>query len=326
MLIEAPRRTGRPPTYLKRVESLLQSRPIAGLETIDLFCGCGGLSLGFEAAGFTTHGFDGLSDAIATHKTNLHGTANKVWLDSNFSCPRSQVIIGGPPCQPFSEIGLRKGLHDKRDGFPIFIRAVAEVRPKIWMFENVPGMTRHTEYFDSLVRTFKRVGYKVEARVLDASMFGVPQKRRRLVVVGWKRGIFRWPVSEFPPATVSDAIGRLMNGASTNSRFLTPSMANYIARYERASNCSNPRDLNPNNPARTVTCRNLAGATGDMLRIALPDGRRRMLTVREAARLQSFPDWFRFTGTEGSQFTQIGNAVPPLLAYQIGAAIRSFLD
>ena len=79
-------------------------------------------------------------------------------------------------------------------------------------------------------------------------------------------------------------------------------------------------------PARTLTCRNLAGATSDMHRIRLADGRRRRITVREAARLQSFPDWFEFSGSEESQFTQIGNAVPPMFAYHLAKAIIEYLQ
>lgn len=83
------------------------------------------------------------------------------------------------------------------------------------------------------------------------------------------------------------------------------------------------RDLYADRPARTFTCRNLAGATSDMQRVRLPDGRRRRIVQREAARLQSFPDWFEFCGNEAQQFTQIGNAVPPLLAYQLAQAVKS---
>jgi len=109
---------------------------------------------------------------------------------------------------------------------------------------------------------------------------------------------------------------------SDESKFLTPSMDKYVAKYEKASACINPRDLYPDKPARTLTCRNLAGATGDMQRVRLKDGRRRRVTVDEAARLQSFPDWFEFTGNETSKFNQIGNAVPPLLAWHLACAIK----
>jgi DNA (cytosine-5)-methyltransferase 1 len=312
-------------SYLNRIESIMRPKPISDLEVVDLFCGCGGLSLGFESVGFESIGFDASADAVATSNANLHGSAKQVWLDSSFECPKAQVIVGGPPCQPFSEIGSRKGIDDARNGFPVFVSAVKQTRPEIWMFENVPGLAKMPEYLGKIIRSLKRVGYKIEARVVDSSAYGVPQKRRRLVVVGWRSGKFQWPTGTMPAATVSDAIGRMMKLSSTQSRFLTPSMESYIARYERASKCVNPRDLHPDRPARTVTCRNLAGATGDMLRVALPDGRRRMLTVREAARLQSFPDWFRFSGSEANQFAQIGNAVPPLLAFQFANSFREFL-
>ncbi|MEM7656786.1 MAG: DNA cytosine methyltransferase, partial [Bacteroidota bacterium] len=88
---------------------------------------------------------------------------------------------------------------------------------------------------------------------------------------------------------------------------------------------TNPRDLYLDRPARTLTCRNIAGATGDMHRIKLPDGRRRRLTVREAARLQSFPDWFQFAGSETSAFNQIGNAVAPLFAYELAQEVKKYI-
>ena len=125
---------------------------------------------------------------------------------------------------------------------------------------------------------------------------------------------------------VGDALGDSMQQAPDGSKFLTANMDEYIMRYEKASCCIRPRDLYPDQPARTVTCRNLAGATGDMLRIRLPDGRRRRLLVREAARLQSFPEWFEFCGTDSSKFNQIGNAVPPLLSLSLAASIRNYLD
>src|SRR5262249_2177612 len=133
---------------------------------------------------------------------------------------------------------------------------------------------------------------------------------------------FDFPKPTNKKVTVGEAIGDTMNNAPEGSKFLTASMDKYIANYEKASYCINPRDLYPNKPARTLTCRNITAPTGDMQRVQMTDGRRRRLLVREAARLQSFPNWFEFAGNETQQFYQIGNAVPPFLAYQLALAVK----
>lgn len=296
------------------------------LRAVDLFAGCGGLALGFEAAGFDTHGFELLPDACATYRRNLGGMCTEVELTSTTDLPRADVVIGGPPCQPFSVGGRQLGLADARDGFPIFISAVERLRPRAFMFENVRGLVyRNRWYLDEIVSALEGFGYQLEMRMLNAKQFGVPQNRERVFVVGHQGG-FRFP-EPIParPITAGEALAELAEQIPAESKFLTASMDAYVARYETASKCVRPRDLHLDRPARTLTCRNLAGATGDMHRIRLADGRRRRLTTREAARLQSFPDWFEFVGGETSTFNQIGNAVPPLLALHVAGALREHL-
>ena len=160
---------------------------------------------------------------------------------------------------------------------------------------------------------------------MNAVNHGIPQNRERLIVVG-HRGDFHFPGELKEKTTVGEALGEMATQFTEESKFLTKSMDQYVAKYEKASKCVNPRDLYMNRPARTLTCRNLAGATGDMHRVKLPDGRRRRIEVREAARLQSFPDWFGFQGKETSQYNQVGNAVPPLLAYELGKSVVQYLE
>lgn len=311
--------------YLESLE-ILNTKNIGLPLVLDLFAGCGGLALGFEAAGFETLGFEKDKDCCLTYSKNLRGECRQTILDANTNFPKASVIIGGPPCQPFSVNGNQLGLEDSRDGFPAFIAAINMVEPDIWLFENVRGLLyRNKWYLNQVTEVLKAKGYIIESFLLNAVNYGVPQNRERLVVVG-HRGRFNLPKPLDYSVTAGEALGGLATSVPENAKFLTPSMDDYVAKYEKASACIRPRDLHLEQPARTLTCRNLAGATGDMMRVKLPDGRRRRLTIREAARLQSFPDWFDFVGSDVSCFNQIGNAVPPLFAYHLALSVRNYLN
>lgn len=293
---------------------------------IDMFAGCGGLSLGFEAAGIKTIGYEMVKDCCDTYQHNLKSECRQEFITTETEFPHADLIIGGPPCQPFSRSGNQLGQDDKRNGFPAFIAAVKRMHPDIWIFENVKGLPESMhEYYESVLHDLQDLGYVVEPHVVRMVKYGVPQTRERLVVVG-HNGSFTFPQESQRKVTAGEALGELAYQIPEGAIFLTKAQDEYIARYEAKSQCKTPRDLHLDKPARTLTCRNLAGGTSDMHRIKLPDGRRRRVTVREAARLQSFPDWFEFSGTKDSQFTQIGNAVPPLFAYQLGLSVKAYLD
>lgn len=313
-------------SYLEKINQILTPKPEGSPLVLDLFAGCGGLALGFESQGFKTLGFEMDEDCCATYKHNLSGDCIQVKLDASYVFPPAQVVIGGPPCQPFSVGGHQKGIRDSRDGFPAFISAVEQAKPDIWMFENVRGlMYRNKDYLEAIISELEDLNYIVEFRLLNAVNHGVPQNRERMIVVG-HRGSFEFPTIQSERVTAGDAVHDIAHLYDSDSKFLTASMDTYVAKYEKASKCITPRDLHLHRPARTVTCRNLAGATGDMHRVVMPDGRRRRLTVREGARLQSFPDWFEFQGKETSCYNQVGNAVPPLLAYEIANSFRNYLN
>ena len=294
---------------------------------LDLFAGCGGLALGFESQGFKTLGFEMKPRAVETYNANLCGKCEEVKLAIGAPDLQADVIIGGPPCQPFSQIGYQRGNRDTRDGFPIFLDAVNRIKPKIVIMENVRGLLyRNKDYFRKVADELEKFGYAVDARLLNAVEFGTPQRRERVFIIASMIG-WDWPertVDE--PVSAGVALGQRAFEFSEESRFLTQSMDEYIAKYERKSNCVNPRDLHLDRPSRTVTCRNLGGATSDMMRVRLPDGKRRMLSTREGALLQSFPEWFEFSGSEGEQCEQIGNAVPPLLGLAIATQVRKALE
>jgi DNA (cytosine-5)-methyltransferase 1 len=308
--------------YIETINNILQPNISEKAVVLDLFAGCGGLSLGFEAAGFKTIGFEMNPDAAATYRNNLIGDCFTEKLDLNFQYPKADIVIGGPPCQPFSVGGNQKGIEDNRNGFPIFVDAIKKVKPGVFLFENVRGLLYSNKwYFEIILEELKDLGYEVEFQLLNAVHYGVPQNRERLVVVG-HNSKFSFPEIQKAKTTVGEAIGDLMHTIPAESKFLTAAQDTYIMNYEKASKCINPRDLYVDRPSRTLTCRNLSAATGDMHRVKLADGRRRRVLVREAARLQSFPDNFTFSGNETSQFYQIGNAVPPLMAYNLALEIK----
>lgn len=312
--------------YVARINRELLPSKNTKFDMLDLFAGCGGLSLGFESVGFRSLGFEQDRKCCDTYNANLNGSCVVKTITSRTNFPEADVVIGGPPCQPFSVFGNQNGASDKRNGIPAFISAIRKTSPKIWMFENVRGMLyKSKDYFESSLKMLKGLGYDVEYRMLNAADYGVPQNRLRVVVVGHHGG-FEFPEGEKTTVPAGAAVGDTAHTFDSDSKILTPSMDRYIAIYEKKSQLVNPRDMNLGKPARTITCRNLAGATSDMQRIVLPDGRRRRLTVSEGARLQSFPDWFAFAGTETDRFNQIGNAVPPLFARAIAKQIKKYLD
>ena len=294
-------------------------------KVIDLFSGCGGLALGFEAAGFETIGYEIDKFYCQTYENNLKSKCHNVDLKKVSVKEEADIIIGGPPCQPFSVGGKQKGIMDSRDGFPVFLDLIKKQKPKIFVLENVRGLLyKNKWYFEKILKYISTLGYKIDFNLINTSNYFVPQNRERLFLVGHKTS-FNFPPQSRTKITSQDALGGYFNYAPKNSSYLTKSMDKYIKKYEIASKCINPRDLIKEKPSRTLTCRNLAGSTSDMMRIKLRNGKRRRLLVTEAARLQSFPDWFQFYGSDTSKFYQIGNAVPPLFSYQLANSILDVL-
>ncbi len=314
-------------TWLQGMNATLQRDDPVQLSALDLFCGAGGLSLGFWVCGFDVIGLDYDAEAVKTYRRNF-GEASCVDLNDVRRFPPADVLIAGPPCQPWSRAGTRLGVRDGRDGLDIVTRSVRDVRPRAVVVENVPDLARSSnrQHVDRFEAQLDQMGYTVREFVLNAADHGVPQKRRRIFITAVLNGReLDAPTAWSERIAVRKAIPGTYRREAASARLLSPVMDAYIERYEQASGCRVPRDLHPDRPSRTLTVRNLTGATGDMMRLRLPDGRRRTLTVREAARLQSFPDWFRFQGSDRSKLTQIGNAVPPLLARAVAATVRDRL-
>lgn len=327
---------------------------------IDLFAGAGGLSLGAERAGLRVVAaaeFD--QDALGTY-AQLHATSNPELLDGDinrrsFSSYKNiiDVVIGGPPCQPYSHGGLRRGETDLRDGIPAFIRAVEEIRPRAFLMENVPGLASGSAriVLDATVAALRDLGYAVDHRILRAADFGVSQRRRRLFVQGVLNGKPAWPApthgtdAELPwvaARTILDPskpIGELNRSLVTYARSpdLRPSP------WDGHLFNGGGRPINPEGLAPTLLASMGGNKTpwldahglvpgyhahlreGGAARSGEVQGARR-ITVEEAALLQGFPATTHWQGRRSSQYRQIGNAVPVKLAEAVTTGLLRAME
>jgi DNA (cytosine-5)-methyltransferase 1 len=324
------------------------SGPIA----IDLFAGAGGLTIGLKAAGVRTQYAVELDPfRVATfsgHSPDVTFLGRDV-REIPFSNLRGRVelVYGGPPCQPFSSGGHRKASSDHRNMIPEFVRAVCEISPRAFLMENVPGLMvgDRRKYLREIIRTVEDMGYQTTARILNAAEFGVPQKRRRLFVVGILGAEYVFPAESHGPGrphpfvSAGDVLSSEPFGQPNPSRiFYAKNPDLRPSPYDGHIFNGGGRPIDLTKPCNTI----LASAGGnkthflDTLGLApeyhrhlheggsprsgtLPGARR--LTVQESALIQSFPPGFAFSGPRSAQYRQVGDAVPPLLAFVLGRAL-----
>ncbi len=343
---------------------------------IDLFCGAGGLSYGFQRAGFNILiGIDNDKKALETFALNhegsktLCGDITQVTYESDIKPllegKNIDVIIGGPPCQGMSLSGPRKIDDPRNKLYLTYIRLVDEIRPKAFVIENVPGLVGlfHGQIKDSIIEKFTNMGYSIQYKILCASDYGVPQNRRRVVFVGLRdEGMrFEYPVPETMKVSCEMALSDLpalidslgteeqnyviepQNGYQQLMRERSQKVYNHIAanHSEKVKKIismvpagGNYKDL----PEEYQNIRNFHVAwtrfPDDKPAPTIDTGHRhhfhykynRVPTVRECARIQSFPDDFVFCGNKTQQFRQVGNAVPPLMAEKIALQLRKSLE
>ena len=341
---------------------------------IDLFCGCGGLSYGFERAGFNILlGIDNDSKALETFELNhkdeksICGDITQVTYEKDIKPliggKTIDIIIGGPPCQGMSLSGPRKFDDPRNKLYLSYIRLVDEIRPKMFVIENVPGLVGlfNGQIKDSIIEKFTDMGYEIQYRILCASDYGVPQSRRRVVFVGSRIGSFEYPSTDHEMVTCKMALSDLpplvdelgedemaYETLPTNSYQALMRERSMVVRNHVAASHSdhvkeiialvpdggNYKDL----PEEFAHTRNFHVAwtrfASDKPAPTIDTGHRhhfhykynRVPTVRECARLQSFPDDFVFLGNKTQQFRQVGNAVPPIMAQAIAEQVIKTLE
>lgn len=311
---------------------------------VSLFSGGGGLDLGFERAGWEpVVCIDNDPVACETLKHNRPDW-NVVCEDiRNFDASPyagADVVVGGPPCQGFSTAGKGNPADPRNFLWREYMRVVREVRPRAVVLENVSALThrRNGDHLSGIMEELEGLGYSFAYGVLNAADYGVPQARRRLIVIGVLDGepSLPEPTTANAQPTVWDAIGDLA-GLPNDSDF------NHVANRHAPHVVARWNDLTPgetdpnyrrarldaNKPSLTIRAGGGYGPNGDHLagfhppiHPTLP----RQLTVREAARIQSFPDEWSLKGPKTIQGRQIGNAVPVNLAEAIGAHLLQLLD
>lgn len=340
-----------------------ESRPAL----VDLFCGCGGFSVGFEAAGFESAlGLDIHGPSLDTyahnhpHTTTICGDIREVpdgILTGSIGSRKVDVLTAGVPCQGFSRSNRKRHDGDERNFlFREFVRVAKLLQPTALVLENVSGLvsSANGDFGRAIKDAIEELGYDVRVRMLDAAEYGVPQHRQRIFFVGLPKGAdWAWPLKTFGPGrkpyrTVQDAISDLpaLGPAGSSETYLRPPESE-LQRLLRGSQIELLNHVAPDHPPETVA-RIAATTPGKSmypefkqrirLHPALPSptqicggirpqfqfghpSQARGLSVRERARIQSFPDYYYFHGGVVQGRVQTGNAVPPFLAQAIAAQI-----
>jgi DNA (cytosine-5)-methyltransferase 1 len=306
------------------------------MNSIEICAGAGGQALGLEQAGFGHVSLVELEAAACqTLRFNRHQW-NVVEGDlRHYTADRwrgVELLAGGVPCPPFSKAGKQLGEEDERDLFPEALRLVEECKPQAVMLENVRGLLDSVfdEYRTQLVTDLKKLGYHAEWRLLNASDFGVPQLRPRVVFVALKQSVaahFSWPQPGLvQPPTVGEALGDLMAADGWRGVDAWRELACDIApTLVGGSKKHGGPDLGPTRAKRAWAS---LGVCGKGIADAPPapefEGMPR-LTVRMAARIQGFPDEWQFSGRKTAAYRQIGNAFPPPVARAVGEQVKAAL-
>lgn len=338
---------------------------------IDLFSGCGGLSLGFEMAGFRgILAIDNWKDALTTYAYNRKETKilcedlttlDPFIIKKEYNISDVDVIIGGPPCQGFSVAGKRLIEDERNKLYKSFVNFVNCFRPRAFVMENVPNILNIGNGIvkDSIIKEFENLGYTVNVQVLTASNYGVPQNRRRAVFVGLADGIeFPFPEPyKMEKVTSFEALSDLTEDSLADGSPYPTEPTCYFQHYVRqnSNGVYNHETTLHNDKTKEIIAMVPDGGNYKNLPIEFQQTRKvhiawtrlcstkpsitidtghrhhfhykwnRIPTVRESARIQSFPDNYIFLCSKTSQYKQVGNAVPPLMAKAIALQLSKIL-
>jgi DNA (cytosine-5)-methyltransferase 1 len=301
------------------------------MKIVSLFSGAGGLDLGFKMAGHDIiWANDIYDDAVDTYRNNVgsHIECKDIFLVKETDIPDCDIVIGGFPCQGFSVANTKRDVNDERNQlYKQLIRIINAKRPKFFLAENVKGIFSLAKgaVMQMILDDLTNIGYQVQAKILNAADYGVPQLRQRVFIIGVRDDIdysFEYP-SPTHSQNESDGLLDWVSVGEALSIFPDPDEPNSIANHEysryklRFNGYLGHRIIDPGKPTPTVTAR--GDDKGGVVVLHHPNNQRRM-TCRELATVQSFPIDFVFSGNRSSVYRQIGNAVPCNLAEAVAKA------
>lgn len=297
------------------------------MKVISLFSGCGGLDLGFKKAGFDIIFANDIDkDACISYENNIgkHIVCKDIYSLNANEIPNGDILIGGFPCLGFTIAnGKNRDLNSKYNQLYLEYARILKVKqPKYFLVENVTGIQSgeafKKHFFENILICFKECGYEIEYKILNASEYGVPQNRKRIIIFGNRQDMknkIEFPKSKYKiKKTMKDAISdlpleydeKIPNHIGTAHKI---NINGYIGN----------RKLSWDKPSPTIIGR--GSRTGGAVIHPHPSLKRR-LSLRECARIQSFPDDFIFYGSKSAIYAQIGNAVPPLMSFFIANEFR----
>ena len=310
-----------------------------GRFTVAEFCvGGGGQALGLEAAGFdciVAVEIDGhCCTTLRLNRPQWDVRHDDMRLVDGRRWKNVDLFAAGVPCPPFSIAGKQLGVDDDRDMFPDALRLIEEMQPKAVLLENVPGFasSKFVQYRENLFSSLHKLGYETDWKVLQAADYGVPQLRPRFILVALPKDrmpFFEWPEPSPYRVTVGDALKDLMASKGWEGANHWQILARQIApTIVGGSKKHGGPDLGPTRARkqwRELGIDGIGIADEPPSRDFPPDGLPR-LTVRMVARIQGFPDFWKFSGKKTAAYRQIGNAFPPPVASAVGNAIANALD
>ncbi len=310
-------------------------RQLPLLSSVELCAGGGGQALGLEQAGFAHAAAVELNPAccatLRLNRPTWHVAERSLTAFAGTPYKGVELLAGGLPCPPFSKAGKQLGREDERNLFPEAVRLADEIRPRAIMIENVRGFldARFDDYRQYIAGELHKLGYRTGWRLFNASAFGVPQLRPRVVLVALKQDLyehFAWPTGTMTPPTVGDTLYDLIAARGWAGAAAWREQANKIApTIVGGSTKHGGPDLGP---TRARLAWASLGVDGKGIWDEAPDvdfvGMPR-LTVRMVARLQGFPDDWHFFGRKTAAYRQVGNAFPPPVAKAIAAQIHQAL-